>query len=178
MKNLVKKIQWLAVFLAVSIFTLAYAQSLTAKTVKVTVDGTSPMHNWTMASTGGTFSGQVAGNAINNVKFTMPAKNLKSEKGKMMDNKAYDALKADKNPTITYTANTMAIGKSVMIGKLTVAGVTKTVNVPVTVTKTGNFYRIVGSSNMKMSDFGMATPGFMGIRTGDAVVVKIDITTN
>lgn len=176
MKNLFKKIQVLALMLMVSGF--AYAQNITGKSVKVSVDGTSPMHDWTMTSTGGTFSGTVSGNAINNVKFVMPVKNLKSTKGKMMDNKAYDALKADKNSNISFTATSMNLGKGVVNGKMTVAGVTKAVAVPVTVTKTGSAYKIVGSSNLKMSDFGMATPGFMGIRTGDAVTVKVDIVAN
>lgn len=178
MKNLMKKLQVLVVLLAVSMLGLLYAQNITGKAVKVSVDGTSPMHNWTMDSNAGSFSATVNGNVINNVKFTMPAKNLKSTKGKMMDNKAYAALKADKAPNISFAATSMNIGKGIMNGKLTVAGVTKNVVVPVTVTKTGAAYKIVGSSNVKMSDFGMETPGFLGVRTGDAVTVKVDITAN
>ena len=157
---------------------LLAAQNITGKSVKVSVDGTSPMHNWTMTSSAGSFSGTVNGNIINNVKFAMAAKNLKSTKGKMMDNKAYDALKADKAPNISFAASSMNIGKGIMNGKLSVAGVTKSVVVPVTVVKNGASYTINGSANMKMSDFGMATPGFLGVRTGDAVTVKINIVAN
>jgi polyisoprenoid-binding protein YceI len=111
-----------------------------------------------MTSTGGTFSGTVAGNVINNVKFSMPATNLKSTKGKMLDNKAYKALKTDKAPNITFTVATLNIGKSSLKGSLSVAGVTKNVVVSVNVVKNGASYRITGSSNLKMSDFGMQTP--------------------
>ena len=62
------------------------------------------MHDWTMTSSSANFSGTINGNAITNVKFSMPVKNLKSTKGKMMDNKVYDALKADKAPS--HTSNT------------------------------------------------------------------------
>lgn len=136
------------------------------------------MHDWTMTATGGTFSGSVAGNVITNAKFSIPAKNLKSTKGKMMDNKAYSALKADANSTISFSVATIVIGKNILKGNLTVAGVTKNVVVPVNVLKTGNSYRITGSSNLKMSDFKMAAPGFLGVKTGDAVTVKVDITAN
>lgn len=178
MKNITKKIQTLVLLVAVSMMGLVYAQSITGKSVKISVDGTSPMHNWTMTSSSGTFSAAVNGNVINNVKFNTTAKNLKSTKGKMMDNKAYAALKADNNPTISFTAPKLAIGKGIMNGKLTVAGKTKDVIVPVNVVKKGNSYHISGSSNMKMSDFGMERPGFMGVRTGDAVTVKVDIVAN
>lgn len=178
MKNSVKKLQVLAMFLVAALFSFVYAQNITGKSVKIEVNGTSPMHNWKMNSSSGTFSGNVAGNVISDVKFTTATKSLKSEKGKIMDNKAYDALKADKNPNISFAVNTIQIGKSILNGKLTVAGVTKNVVVPVVVTKTGAAYKITGESHLKMSDFGMQTPGFMGIRTGDAVVVKIDIVAN
>lgn len=153
----------------------AIAQSITGKSVKITVNGTSPMHDWAMKSTSGSFSGTAVGTAINNVKFVAGAKTLKSEKGKMMDNKAYDALKADKNPNITFVASSLPVGKSTLTGKLTVAGVTKTVSFPVTVVKNGASYNISGSESLKMSEFGMETPGFLGVHTGDTVTVTVNI---
>lgn len=168
----------LLTFFAVIFFGLVSAQTITGKTTKVTVDGTSPMHDWAMTSSSATFTGKIAGNAITNVKFTMPAKNLKSTKGKMMDNKAYEALKADKNPTITFTAASLNMGKSNVAGKLTIAGVTKDVSFPVTVTKNGASYQITGTEEVKLSDYGMARPGFMGVKTGDAIKITVNITAN
>ena len=84
---------------AVTFFGFVNAQNITGKSTKIAVDGTSPMHDWTMTSSSANFSGTINGNAITNVKFNMPVKNLKSTKGKMMDNKAYDALKAVKPRT-------------------------------------------------------------------------------
>lgn len=157
---------------------LVSAQNITGKSAKIVVSGTSPIHDWIMTSTTANFSGTVSGNEINNVKFAMVAKSLKSEKGSMMDNKAYKALKADANPNISFTATSINIGKSTVSGKLTIAGVAKVVSFPATVTKTGNSYNISGSSKMKMSDFGMETPGFLGVHTGDAITVTVNIIAN
>lgn len=154
------------------------AQNITGKSATVTVNGTSPMHDWAMTSNSATFSGTVSGNTITNVKFLMAAKNLKSTKGKMMDNKAYNALKSDKNPNISFTATSLNVGKSTVSGKLTIAGVTKTVSLPVNVVKNGKSYNISAKEEMKMSDFGIETPGFLGVRTGDAITVNVTMTTN
>lgn len=157
---------------------LLAAQNITGKSVKISVDGTSPMHDWTMTSTSGTFSGTVDGNAINNIKFSTAAKNLKSTKGKMMDNKAHEALKASANPNISFTATSVNVGKGTLNGKLTIAGTTKNVSFPVNVVKSGNSYTITGTEDIKMSEYGMSRPGFMGVKTGDAVKVNVTIVAN
>ncbi|TXF77653.1 YceI family protein [Chryseobacterium sp.] len=154
------------------------AQNITGKSATVSVSGTSPMHDWTMTSNTANFSGTVSGNSITNVKFAMAAKNLKSTKGKIMDNKAYNALKADKNPNISFTAATLNVGKSTLSGKLSIAGVTKTVSLPVSVIRNGKSYHISATEDMKMSDFGIETPGFLGVHTGDAITVHVTITAN
>lgn len=175
MKNTLKSVMLL---FAVTFFSFVNAQNITGKSTKIAVDGTSPMHDWTMTASSANFSGTVSGNAITNVKFSMPAKNLKSTKGKMMDNKAYDALKADKAPNISFTAASLAVGKGTLAGKLTIAGVTKDVSFPVNVVKNGASYNITGTENLKLSDFGMERPGFMGVKTGDAIKVTVNIVAN
>lgn len=154
------------------------AQNISGSATKIVVSGTSPMHNWIMSSSSANFSGTVSGNTITNVKFSMAVKNLKSEKGKMMDNKAYNALKADKNPDIYFSAASLNIGKSTLAGKLAIAGVTRNVTLPVNVVKNGTSYNISVSESLKMSDFGMEAPGFLGVRAGDVVTVTANITAN
>ena len=140
MKNLAKTINRVFILLSLLTVVVFYAQSVTGKSFKVSVNGTSPMHDCTMTSTSAVFTGTVNGNTITNVKFVMASKNLKSKKGKMMDNKAYKALKADANPNITFTAASLPLGKSNVAGKLNIAGVTKNINLTVNVEKNGNSY--------------------------------------
>lgn len=178
MKSLSKKFSAALLLFAVLFSGFAMAQNITGKSVKIDVSGTSPMHDWTMSSNSGTFSATVNGNIINNVKFSTAAKALKSTKGKMMDGKAYEALKADKNPNISFAASSLNIGKSTLIGKLTIAGKTKDVSIPVTVTKKGTSYHITGTEAVALSAYGMERPGFMGVRTGDGVTVTVNIVAN
>ncbi|KFC20280.1 hypothetical protein IO90_13960 [Chryseobacterium sp. FH1] len=154
---------------------LSNAQKITQKTTNIKITGTSPMHDWEMTGSTATFVGTVAGSTINNVTFIVPVKTIKAEKGKTMEKKAYDALKADKTPNITFSAPTLSVGKSNITGKLTIAGVSKNVSFPVNVAKKGNGYVIDGSESIKLSEFGMDRPGFMGIKTGDVVTVKVNI---
>lgn len=135
MKKLTQTINRVFILLSLLTVVVFYAQSVTGKSFKVSVNGTSPMHDWTMTSTSAIFTGTVNGNTITNVKFVMASKNLKSEKGKMMDNKAHKALKADANPNITFTAASLPLGKSNVAGKLNIAGVTKNINLTVNVEK-------------------------------------------
>lgn len=152
------------------------AQKLIQKSVNVTITGTSPMHDWEMTGSTATFSGTAAGNVINNVTLTVSVKSLKAEKGKTMEKKAYNALKADKAPNVTFTATSLKMGKSNATGKLTIAGTSKNVSFPVSIVKKGSSYTIEGTETIKLSEFGMERPGFLGIKTGDAVTVKVNVT--
>lgn len=158
---------------------LANAQAISSKSVKTTVAGTSTMHDWTMTSTSGTFSGTVAGNSINNIQYNLGAKTLKSGKG-AMDSNAYKAMKADKFPNITFTATSVNMGKGTITGKLKVTDVTKTVSFPVNVAKSGNTYTITGTETIKMSDFGVTPPSFMmnTVKTGNDIKITVNVSAN
>lgn len=175
MKNTLKSI---LVLFAVTLSGLVSAQNITGKSTTVNIAGTSPVHDWVMNGNAANFSGTVKGNTITNVKFSMPAKNLKSTKGSMMDNKAYNALKYKKSPNITFTAPILTVGKENLAGTLTIAGFSKAINFPVTVIKNGNSYQITGTENIKLSDYGIERPGFLGVKTGDAVQVTVNIVAN
>src|SRR5688572_186560 len=75
------------------------------KSHKMSVDGTSSIHDWSSDVTKVDWAGQLAVEgtsvkAIQNVVITIPVESIKSEKGGMMDDKTYEAFKSDKNPTI------------------------------------------------------------------------------
>ena len=177
MKNLVNL---RTLVLAFGLFSgLVAAQKISSNNVKTTVAGTSTLHAWTMTSTTGTFSGTVSANTIQDVTYKMGSKTLKSGKGPM-DTNAYKAVQADKFPNITFTATSLNIGKGTMTGKLTVTNVTKTITLPVNVTKNGNSYTVWGQANIKMTDYGITPPAFMmnSVKTGNEITITVNAVAN
>ena len=154
---------------------MAFGQKITSNAVKTVVSGTSTLHDWKMTSENGTFSGNVSGNAIQDIQYSMVSKSIKSGKGPM-DTNAYKAMQADKYPNITFSASSINIGKGTMTGKLTVTNITKTISLPVNVTKAGNTYTVWGSAAIKMTDFGVTPPSFMmnTVKTGNDITITVN----
>lgn len=161
-------------------------EAYTVKNFKMSVAGTSTLHDWESEVTqvDASASLELAGaqlTGISKLKVTIPAKGIVSTKGKIMDNKTYDALKADKHPKITFTLAKAAISSSKVqaSGQLTIAGATKTVslNAESKADSNGNI-TFTGSYPIKMTDYGMEPPTAMmgAIKTGDEVTVKFQLT--
>lgn len=152
----------------------------------MTLYGTSTLHDWNMVAhtfTGtGTFT--VAGNqltGLSSLTVTLPIHNLKSEHDGMNDN-AYDALKADKNPNITFQLKSATITPSggnkyqiAALGSLTIAGVSKatTLNTVAVLNADGSI-SCSGSVPLKLSDFNIDRPSFMlgTMKVGDALTLN------
>ena len=69
---------------------------------KVSVDGTSSLHDWSSEVTKVDWSGKITADAtsvkaISDVTMTIAVLNIKSEKGGTMDDKTYEAFDAEKN---------------------------------------------------------------------------------
>ncbi len=159
--------------------------------VKLTIEGTSNIHDWDMKSEKGfcsaefTFStaGHLAG--LSALSFTVPAESLKSD-SQGMDKNAYKALKTGSYGTISFSTNNAVIrpnGNSGFIlstkGKLTVSGVTRDVDLIVNgVVNADKSITYSGIYKLKMTDYKVEPPSIMfgAIKTGDAVVVKFDLT--
>ncbi len=180
-----------AIFLVFFTAGLGMAQmKFTAKNnINLSVAGTSTMHDWTMKSTSGdcsaTFTSDAGGNLtdITAMQFTVASKALKSGKSKMDDN-AYRALKADKNPTIsavlkqaeltTRDNKTYTMKGSV---KLTIAGKTMETELNATLKRTAeNSINVKGDKKISMKEYGMEPPSFMmgTIKTGNDVTLSFD----
>ncbi|CAN5357541.1 hypothetical protein BH11BAC1_BH11BAC1_03860 [soil metagenome] len=160
------------------------------KSVKASVEGTSSLHDWkseiTKIECKGTFqSFDKTLEAIKNVEVKIPVSGIKSEEGKKMDDKTYEAFKSDKNPFITYAFSSAKVkidkSRSVNIevtGNLTMAGSTR----PVSLTAKGKLLangdlQLNISKKLKMTDFNMKPPtALLGtIKTGDAITVNFDL---
>jgi len=142
----------------------------------VKVSGSSNLHDWTMEAKTGSIEANLnlASNVsylagIQSLTFNVPVKNLKSTEGTTMDNRAYDALKADKYPTISFNLLTATpvspqANKSQykVTGNLTIAGVTKPVEMLANSTKNADGSVIItGQQKLKFTQFGLKPPSFM-----------------
>lgn len=173
---------------------LVRAQStyVIAPSAEFTIKGTSNVHDWDetiqKATGNGSFSMNDDGSMnILSVQVTIQCIDIKSTHGSIMDNKTYEALKAEKNPTITYkllspvnNINPSTAGTSIAAkGQVTIAGVTKAIDLQVKV-QSGPSGSLIfeGSKTLKMTDFGVSPPtAFMGaMKVGDEVVVKFKAT--
>jgi polyisoprenoid-binding protein YceI len=163
-----------------------------AKQVKMSVTGSSTLHEWESEVTKVEWTGafKVTEGVLNEVKdvvVKIPVTSIKSTKGKMMDSKTYEAFKHEKNPTIQYKLSNAKITDSgadytiIANGNLTMAGVTKPVELVVKakVQPNGDIV-LTASKKLNMKDFSMETPtAMMGtIKVGEEVTVKFDITLN
>lgn len=167
---------------------LVYGQQLTVNesNTKVSVDGTSTVHDWTMEAEefDGTADVTIENNAlqsINSLSFNVPVKSLKSGKSSMDDN-AYEALKVENHPTIKYQFRSMdnvkVDGSTTTMdtkGLLTVGGVSKIVNMKVTA-DASNGITFKGDITFKMSVFEIDPPTavFGTIKTGDEITIKFN----
>ena len=178
-------------FLIATILLLACSPAISqegynVKNFKMSVSGTSTLHDWESEATKASATADIglAGAQlaeINSLNVTVAAKGIVSSKGRIMDNKTYDALKADKYPNITFRLDKATVNGSKVqaTGQLAIAGKTQTVSLSAT-SKTDGAGNITfsGSKALKMTDYGMEPPtALMGtIKTGDEVTIKYELT--
>lgn len=166
------------------------AQSFSVKTYKLSVQGTSSLHDWESSVEQLQVKGSVIieENMLSDIRdivVKIPVKAIKSTKGKVMDNKTWEAFNYEKNPTITFvlTGKKIEAGKNRLIanGTLTMAGVARHVELDLhyKILPRGEI-QITGTHKLRMSDFKMDPPtAMMGtIKVGNEVVVILDVTLN
>lgn len=180
--------QRIAISLSLLILTISLSAQIpyTLKANKITVAGTSTLHDWvsdvTKVDWNGSFS--IEGNSItevSNVKVVIPVKAIVSTKGKMMDNKTWEAFDYEKNPNITYQLTKATIkGDEIQAsGTLTMAGASKAIQFVVKTKHLANGdIQLSGSYTLNMKDYKMEPPtAMMGtIKVGEEITVGFDLT--
>jgi len=152
----------------------------------VRIEGTSTLHDWKMEGT--TISGNVTAPPIeqwtnatppSEASVSIPVTSIKSEHAKM-DKLMAEALKAGANPMIRYELINAVLsqpGAAFVLatrGKLTIAGVTREVEMQITGARnTNGTYTLTGQLPIRMSDYGIKPPAAMlgTIKTGNDVKV-------
>jgi polyisoprenoid-binding protein YceI len=168
-----------------------YSQTVfVIKSVKASIHGTSTLHDWKSEITKITFTGHFQTSAstwkeIKNISVKIPVEGIKSDEGKIMNEKTYEAFKATENPFITFTADNALFkadsAESAVIhvtGNLTMAGTTK----PTEVQANGRLLpngdiQISVSKKLAMTSFNMKPPSAVlgTIKVGDEVIVNVDL---
>ena len=162
----------------------------TLKSFTLKVGGSSTLHEWESGVEKIEWKGSVSLNTnkiltLKDVEVKIPVSSIKSEHGKLMDGKTYEAFNVEKNPYILFKVKNVIqkpSGNDIALtleGELTMNGVTNAMSLTV-IGKSlpGGDMRFSGTRALKMSEFTMKQPtAMMGtIKVGDEVTVKYDLT--
>jgi polyisoprenoid-binding protein YceI len=184
-----KKFSAILAILTISVVSVTFAQTsyVMSNGTELMVSGTSTLHDWEMKSAKGTGqavvtieNGTLKG--IQSLSVSLTAETLESGKSQM-DRNAYKALKTDKNPQIKYVLKDIKPGQGntwTATGDVTIAGVTKTMTMPVTVNQQGNVLEFSGSIATKLTEFKIDPPTAMlgTIKTGNDVKLSFSAKFN
>lgn len=144
---------------------------------QLTISGTSTVHSWTV--TANKLQGTMSyADGIKDIQFQVPVADIKSERGAAMDKKMHTALKLEQHPEVTFVLQEVAqAGAQSLKGKLTIAGASKTVEIKADISAENKGYRIKGSQEIILQDYGMEPPTAMfgQIVVGDKVTVDYDL---
>lgn len=164
---------------------------------RIRIDGTSTIHDWHAESTviGGTieaeadFPNATRGKVSPKVDINIPVRTLKSSEGRKMDVILQEHMNAAEHKMIKYRvlelvpkAPNPAAGVDYDAnGTLTISGRTKTNTMPVTISKVGSKIKVLGSTSLRMTDYGIQPPapdiGLGLIKTGDEVKLTFEWVT-
>ncbi len=147
----------------------------TAKENVVKILGSSNVHDWTMIAQNpacdaefGAISSDGVPKSLGSLSFSVNAKSLKSEH-ESMDGRAYKTIKADDYPKITFKLTSATITPAQKnkftikaAGTLTIAGVTKAINMQVNgEVKADNTITCTGEEKLKLTEYNIQPPSFM-----------------
>jgi polyisoprenoid-binding protein YceI len=164
------------------------AQSFKLKASKMTVGGTSSLHDWQSVVEKVEAKGfcTVEKNElvdIKNVVVKIPVTSIKSTKGRVMDNKTYEAFNYEKYPSIIFTLASQKINTANSTidvkGTLSMGGTTNPIDLKLNYKVLPNDeLQVTGSKKLRMTNFKMEPPtAVMGtIKVGDEVVVTFELT--
>lgn len=154
---------------------------------KIWFDGDSTLHRFSFKSKKHevTAAGSASAAKLDKLEVEIPVKGLKSGDG-TMDGNMYRALDADKYPTIRFTLSNAKVkaGSGDLdvdaSGTLTIAGTEKPITIKAEGKIEGNTFRVKGSKELMMSEFGVKPPVISllvaKISVKDRVVINYDLT--
>lgn len=183
---------------ALSVYSQDATFRLSPEKSKMTVSGTSTVHDWTcdVKELEGwlTLPPSMAnkmpkrGDSVKKASISAAVKSIVSGRGLPMDKRTWEALKAEEFPKITFEATQSRVNKIIDLpagtfemtvkGDLTIAGVTRPVELILSGKKlSGGGFQFTGSKQLKMTTFNITPPTAMfgQIVAGDDVTVQFDL---
>jgi len=165
---------------------------LTLSAARVTVEGTSNVHDWTASTTAVLVTEvEIAGadrdvlqaalqpGAIRAFDVTIPARGLTSPR-EGIDKNMHKALKVEAHPHITFRLRTLepAGANYRASGTLTIAGVEKEVVLALDVKPSGNALLVTGTTALVMTDYGIKAPSAMlgMVKASPNVTIRLELT--
>lgn len=143
---------------------------------KLTIEGTSTIHDWTV--TANTMEGALKadGMAPREIDFQVTVADIKSERGATMDKKTHNALKFESNPKVIFTLKEVK-NESSVVGTLSMAGKKKEVEIPAKIVASGGTLKISGEYPITLLDWDIEPPTAMfgQVIVGDDITVKFDL---
>jgi len=161
------------------------AAGLAVNSAKLSITGTSTMHDYALATTMLIVTSAVVGGpsllhpgTLQEFELQIPLKSFVSDKDGLTK-KMLETMKADKFPFITFALTDYSVEGAVVraTGTLTVAGVAKAIDVELTVKETPAGLHVSGARALSMKDFGIKPPTmFMGmLKTNDQVAIRFEL---
>lgn len=177
------------VFALLLLSSISFAQQgqifKTTDNFKVSVTGTSTLHDWECVTD--EFDGQISAsineNELQNItafSFSFKAENLDSGKSGM-DKKMYDAINSEKHPIISFKGEKVILlssKKALFEGDFSINGTTKTLQMPVEISIENGRISLIGKKDFLLTDFDIEPPkALLGtIKTGNKVTIHYNVT--
>ncbi len=175
--------------------TVAFAgpHAATLVAYKVTISGTSNLHDWDEQVNKVAAFANISRNTdgtlnIESFSVTMDVYSIKSHEGSIMDRNTYKALKAADHPEISYVLTAPALSISInggsytltAKGSLTIAGVKKEVIMVVKILPENGKIVFEGNQKIAMTDYGITPPTAMfgALKTGNEITINYQMTFN
>ncbi|MEO0556285.1 MAG: YceI family protein [Bacteroidota bacterium] len=170
----------IAILIATLLLGLSMSQiKLDGEKSKLTVTGTSSLHDWEMDVNEFKVSGDISDSKISNLLVEVTSESLKSGKS-TMDKKAHDAVQSKDYPFIKFSASTLSLSSGQIQGPgiLEIGGEKRDMNFQAEIVhETSTEMQLKGALSFKLTDFNIAPPTalFATLKTGDEVQVNYEI---
>lgn len=160
---------------SISLTGFAQATYTLSSDSKLTIDGTSTIHDWTV--TANTLEGSLTaeGTAPKEIDFEVTVADIISERGATMDKKMHNALAKEDHPKVMFALTELK--SESFLGTLTIAGVAQDVEIAANLQASDDVIKISGEYGIALKDFDIEPPTAMfgQVIVGDDVTVKFDL---